>query len=288
MENRYPYIFIFLICTQVVSGSCESQQQVFNSPPGYNLNNPKRFKMPNVLREISGIAFYKGTGDTLYAEQDEEGKVFRFRLGDANVQVTRFGKKGDFEDISAVNNFIIMLRSDGVLFTFPITELQKKETDKVKIFEDLLPDGEYEGLASEDMSNKLYVLCKHCRNEKTNKWGGGTILQIDAAGVLTPAGNFELDIKEIDEIAHSRKINFHPSALAQNPLTKEWFILSSVNKMLVVADQNWKIKSVYPLNPSLFVQPEGIAFDRQQNLYISNEQGSSSAATILLFAHNKN
>ena len=43
--------------------------------------------------------------------------------------------------------------------------------------------------------------------------------------------------------------------------------------MLVMADENWKVKSVYPLNPSLFVQPEGIAFDRQQNLYISNERG---------------
>ena len=58
--------------------------------------------------------------------------------------------------------------------------------------------------------------------------------------------------------------------------------------MLVVADPNWKVKSVYPLNPSLFVQPEGIAFDRQQNLYISNERGLSSAATILLFTYNKN
>lgn len=288
MENNYPCFILLFICSLVVTSSCESQQQPYTSPPGYHLNNPKSFKMPNVLREISGIAFYKETGDTLYAEQDEEGKVFRFKLGDANVQVTRFGKKGDFEDISAVNNFIIMLRSDGVLFTFPITEIQKKETEKVKIFEDLLPDGEYEGLASEYESNKLYVLCKHCRNEKTNKWGGGTILQIDAAGVLTPAGTFELDIQEIDAISHSRKINFHPSALAQNPLTKEWFILSSVNKILVVADQNWKVKSVYPLNPSLFVQPEGIAFDRQQNLYISNERGLSSAATILLFAYNKN
>ena len=279
---------IFFLCTLAVTSSCESQQQPYASPPGYNLNNPKRFNMPNVLREISGIAFYKGTGDTLYAEQDEDGKVFRFILGDTNVQVTRFWKKGDFEDISVVNNFVIMLRSDGVLFTFPLSETRKKETDKVKIFEDLLPDGEYEGLASDDMGKKLYVLCKHCRNEKTNKWGGGTILQIDAAGVLTPAGNFELDIKEIDAISHSRKINFHPSALAQNPLTKEWFILSSVNKMLVVTDENWKVKSVYPLKPSLFVQPEGIAFDRQQNLYISNEKGLSSAATILLFAYSKN
>jgi uncharacterized protein YjiK len=288
MENKYPFFFIFTFCTLAVTSACESQQQPYASPSGYNLNNPKRFNMPNVLREISGIAFYKETGDTLYVEQDEDGKVFGFTIGSANMQVTRFGKKGDFEDISIINNHIIMLRSDGVLFTFPLSEMRKKETDKAKIFEDLLPDGEYEGLASDDLDNKLYVLCKHCRDEKTNKWGGGTILHVDTAGVLTLAGNFELDIKEIDAISHSRKINFHPSALAQNPLTKEWFILSSVNKMLVVADQNWKVKSVYPLNPSLFVQPEGIAFDRHQNLYISNERGLSSAATILLFAYNKN
>src|ERR1700749_3183588 len=131
MENNYPRFIVFLICILAVTSSCESQQQPYTSPPGYNLNNPKRFKMPNVLREISGIAFYNVTGDTLYAEQDEEGKVFRFRLGDANMQVTRFGKKGDFEDISVINNFIVMLRSDGVLFTFPISEMQKKETDKV-------------------------------------------------------------------------------------------------------------------------------------------------------------
>jgi uncharacterized protein YjiK len=288
MENKYPFLFIFTFCTLAATSACESQQQPYASPPGYNLNNPKRFNMPNVLREISGIAFYKETGDTLYAEQDEDGKVFGFTLGSTNMQITRFGKKGDFEDISVINNHIIMLRSDGVLFSFPLSEMRKKDTDKAKIFEDLLPDGEYEGLASDDLDNKLYVLCKHCRDEKTNKWGGGTILHVDTAGVLTPAGNFELDIKEIDAISHSRKINFHPSALAQNPLTKEWFILSSVNKMLVVADQNWKVKSVYPLNPSLFVQPEGIAFDRHQNLYISNERGLSSAATILLFAYNKN
>lgn len=288
MENNYPCLIIFFLCTLVATSSCESQQQPYTSPPGYNLNNPKRFNMPNSLREISGIAFNQGNGDTIYAEQDEEGKVFRFKLGDANMQVTRFGKKGDFEDISIVNNFIIMLRSDGVLFTFPLSEIWKKETNKVKVFEDLLPEGEYEGLASDDMSNKLYVLCKHCRSEKTNKWGGGTILQMDTAGVLTPAGNFELDIKEIDAISHSGKINFHPSALALNHLTKEWFILSSVNKMLIVTDQNWKVKSVYPLNPSLFVQPEGIAFDRHQNLYISNERGLSPAATILFFVYRKN
>jgi uncharacterized protein YjiK len=288
MENNHPFPWIFLLCTLFTASSCESQQRPYMSPPGYNLNNPKRFNMPNVLREISGITFYPLTGDTLFAEQDEDGKVFRFELGDERIKETRFGKKGDFEDITIVNNYVVMLRSDGVLFTFPLAETRKKETDQVKIFENLLPDGEYEGLASDDINKKLYILCKHCRSEKTDKWGGGTILQIDASGVLTPAGNFELNIKEIEAIIHERKINFHPSALTQNPTTKEWFILSSVNKMLVIADRDWNVQSVYPLNPSLFVQPEGIAFDRQQNLYISNEKGLSSAATILFFTYGKN
>jgi uncharacterized protein YjiK len=288
MENNYPFFLGFILCTLFTAGSCESQQKTFDSPAGYDLNNPKRFNMPNVLREISGIAFNQGMADTVYAEQDEEGKVFRFKLGEAGMQVTRFGKKGDFEDITIFLNYVIMLRSDGVLFTFPLSETWKKETDQVKIFENLLPDGEYEGMAGDEMSQKIYVLCKHCRNVKTSKWGGGTILQMDASGVLTPAGNFELDIKEIDAMTNSRKINFHPSGLAQNPLTKEWFIISSVNKLLVITDPNWKVKSVYPLNPSMFVQPEGIAFDRQQNLYISNERGLSSAGTILLFAYGKN
>ncbi len=279
---------MIFLCTLAVTSSCESQKQPFSSPAGYHLNNPKRFTMPYILREISGITFYHTTGDTLYAEQDEEARIFRFRLDDTTMRITRFGKKGDFEDISVVSNYVVMLRSDGVLFTIPLSEMQNEKTDKAKVFKDLLPDGEYEGLYSDEISKRLYILCKHCRKEKMDRWGGGTILQIDAAGKLTPAGNFELDIKQIEAIAHSGKINFHPSGLAQNPITKEWFIISSVNKMLVVTDQNWKVNSVYPLNPSLFVQPEGIAFDRQQNLYISNERGLSSSATILLFVYNKN
>jgi len=284
MENNYPGLILLFACFLVISTSCESQQKAFDSPPGYDFNHPKTFKMPVALNEISGITFYKDTGDTLYAEQDEEGKVFRFTLGDINMKITRFAKKGDFEDISVVNNFVIMLRSDGVLFTLPITEIQKNETDRVQIFDDLLPKGEYEGLASENGSNKLYVLCKHCRDKKT---AGGEILRVDDEGVLTSAGNFEVDISKVEAVASSGK-NFHPSALAQNPFTKEWFVLSSVNKMLVVTDERWKVRSVYLLDPSLFVQPEGITFDRHQNLYISNEQGSSQAATVLLFSYNKN
>ncbi len=283
MGNNYKIYTLTFFCTLLIVISCESQQQTFSSPPGYDFSKPRKYKMPFKLREISGIAFNKGISDTVYAEEDEDGKVFHFKLGDAQVQVTRFWKKGDFEDISICNNQVIMLRSDGVLFTFPLSETAKPETDKVKVFEGLLPAGEYEGLASIDSGGKLFVLCKHCYDEKTRKWGGGFIFHLNAAGDLTAAGEFEINIKEIDAITNSQNIRFHPSALAYNSGTREWFILSSVNHMLVITDEEWKVKTAYPLNPSIFPQPEGIAFDGRHNLYISNERNLTPAATILAF-----
>jgi hypothetical protein len=263
--------------------SCESQQQKFSSPPGYDFSKPKRYKMPFELKEISGIAFNKGIKDTLYAEEDENGKVFHFKLGDKDIQITRFGKKGDFEDIAICHQYVIMLRSDGVLFTFPLSETWQRDARQVKSFEGLLAGGEYEGLDSDEKSGKVFVLCKQCSNEKTRKTGGGTILQMDASGNLTLSGEFGINVKEIDELASTRKINFHPSALARNPATGEWWILSATNRMLVTADETWKIKAVYPLDPTLFNQPEGMAFDSRQNLYISNERGQQSNATVLEF-----
>lgn len=287
MENNNWIYSLLFICTLLSVFSCESQNQQFASPPGYDFNQPNRYRMLVVLNEISGIAFSKGKSDTIYAEQDEEGKVYHFKLGNDQIQKTRFGKKGDFEDISICNEYVIMLRSDGILFTFPFSETRKPDADHVKEFKGLLPAGEYEGLASLDSAGKVFVLCKHCSNEKTSKWGGGSIFQLNAAGDLVPYGNFEIRIKEIEAITGIRKVDFHPSALALNQVTREWYILSSVNHLLVITDEAWKVKFVYPLNPSVFPQPEGIAFDRQQNLYISNERGQRAAATVLAFIYQK-
>src|SRR6185295_14778286 len=145
MESKFKDYTLFGFCTLLAVASCESQQQRYPSPSGYNLTKPKIYKMPSVLREISGIAFDQLNGDTLFTEQDENGKVFHFKLGDRNIQATRFFKNGDFEDIAICNHYVVMLRSDGVLFSFPVSETSKPETSQVKVFENLLPSGEYEG-----------------------------------------------------------------------------------------------------------------------------------------------
>jgi len=63
--------------------------------------------------------------------------------------------------------------------------------------------------------------------------------------------------------------------------------LSSINKMLVVANDKWEVVGAFPLDPSLFNQPEAIAFDDSGSLYIGNEGGDkANKATLLKFKLN--
>lgn len=272
---KLVYISIALICI----AACASEKDKYTSPKGYDLTQPEKFVLPAILKEISGIAFNQGNADTIYAEQDEEGKLFRFKLGEDKLITIKFAKKGDYEDMAICNGTVIMLRSDGTLFSFPLSETVNPEASHVQEWKGLLPKGEYEGLAANEQNNLLYTLCKHCDADKGSKQVSGYILQL-ANNSINKQGNFAIDTKAIEKLAGKNKNGFHPSALARNSMTNEWYVLSSVNKLLVVTDANWAIKEAHPLTPSLFNQPEGIAFDREGNLYISNEGGEGNGNVL--------
>ena len=82
-----------------------------------------------------------------------------------------------------------------------------------------------------------------------------------------------------------KKVKFKPSAAAIHPLTGQLFILSSVNKVLVIADKNGVPEKVYNINSGLYKQPEGLAFTPEGHLLISNESGDTGAADILIFKY---
>jgi SdiA-regulated len=283
---KSPPVFLIAILLLLTGTRCTHRKKTV-SPSEYDLAKPTVFTMPSVLDEISGIAFKNGDPDTVYAEQDEEGKVFYFHPGDKDVQHTKFSKKGDYEDIAVYNGYIIMLRSDGVFFTFPLSDIYNKDAAHVNEQEGLLPQGEYESLFADESSKTLYVLCKNCGNDKVDQTIPGYTLQLDVNGKLRQKDTFSIDEKMIATLAGEKKIRFKPSALAKNPLTDEWYIVSSVNKMLLVTTSKWQPIKTYKLNPALFTQPEGIAFDKNGDLYISNETGEGYNGTILKFLLNK-
>ncbi|MRX77275.1 SdiA-regulated family protein [Pedobacter petrophilus] len=237
--------------------------------------------MPQNLFEISGITFHNGDPKQVFAIQDEDGDLFHLGLADKEAKYTKFGGKGDYEDVAILKDQVIILKSNGELHTFPISKINDAEvTDAVKT-KDLVPKAEYEGLAADEKTGNVYVLTKEI---KKSKKGETEIFAFKFdKGNYTAAGTFTLAHEQIAELAGTKKMNFRPSALAKNPKTGEWFVLSSVNKLLVITDENFKIKSTQALAGDAFNQPEGIAFDKDNNLYISNEGGSLSAGNILMF-----
>lgn len=251
------------------------------SPPGYDLAAPKKYVVGEVLHEISGIAFIGGNADSMYAIEDEAGKLFYFHLGDGKYPYWKFGKHGDYEDVAILNNnTFVVLRSDGSLFEFPGSALKQPEGTGVHDYEHILPTGEYEGLYADE--GRLIALCKNCPDDDQRDEVSAYVIQYNGKHELAIADHFLVDVPGSMRKLEQRKGKFHPSALARHPLTHDWYILSSVNKVLMVLNDKWKEKAVYQLDPILFKQPEGLAFDRQGNMYISNE-GHGGNANVLKF-----
>lgn len=290
-----------------------------SSPAGYDLNQPVKYELPEVLLEISGISFYPGQPGVLYAEQDEKGHLYWLRPGDKKVSEFKFGKSGDYEDLAFIKGQAIILRSDGTLFSFPfdgensIKRPKDIPEDQLKEWKGLVPDGEYESLYADPASNTLYLLCKKCSGDKKKDISTGYQLSVDDTGVIKRTGTFAINLDAVrvgaaadQGLSNSAKSNkgkkdkkdkhkkdeiksLRPSALTKNPVTGQWYILSSINKMLVVTSSDWTVQQVHVLNSTLFSQPEGITFDAENNLYISNEGSKSNYGNVLKFMyHPKN
>ena len=281
MSTYVKILFRAFVILTLISNACSNKKQQNKRLVEYDLNNPEKFNMPSSLLEISGISFHKGNKDTIYCIQDEDGKVFRLAWGVKKQTNAKFGKKGDYEDVAVVKDKVVVLKSDGTLFSFAKENMAFEVVDNVMEWKDLVPKGEYEGLYGDDATGKLYVLCKNCDGDEDADKVSGYIL--DVKDSIHRVSGFSINVEEIKSFGGKVKPFFRPSALAQNPVTREWFILSGTNKLLVVTDENWKVKEAYPLNGNIFPQAEGIAFDGAGNLFISNEGDDLSDGNILQF-----
>lgn len=262
--------------------ACAQTPKNYDNPNGYDFANGQQVFLPDALHELSGIAFPAESDDLIFANEDENGKVYFFDPDDPKLGNIKFAKNGDYEGIAISNGYVIVLESKGSIFTFPYTDIPQKEATSVKEEKNIIPKGEYESLAASSTDSLLYVLCKKCNVDKGSKKVTGYILGFSKDGQLSNKGEFKIDEEQIDQFISLRGKSFRPSALTLNVQTNQWYILSSINKMLVIADNNWKVLGAYALDPSLFNQPEAIAFDHAGSLFIGNEGGDKTRKGTLL------
>src|SRR5690606_16386095 len=155
-----------------------------------------------------------------------------------------------------------------------------------------------EGLGYDSGRNRLLVACKgESKKESVEKRFYGVDLGSDELKAIPlfslSAESLQDPVNWISKERYDnsgiplRKVNtFNPSGIATHPITGGFYVLSSVGKLLAVLTHEGKIRQIVPLDPRRFKQPEGITFDREGNLFISNE-GRGEHAVIYKFSYSK-
>ena len=87
---------------------------------------------------------------------------------------------------------------------------------------------------------------------------------------------FELDVSWFMET------NFFPSELKIHPTTQEIYILDSKTSRILILKPDGTPKKICLLDPEKFQQPEGLSFDSEGRIYISNEEGNFQKQNIQL------
>lgn len=310
---RNYFIGFFIIALMMISliiVSCKnSPEERFeysadNYEFSYNLNNiKKKYKLPDELDEISGLSFYKK--DKLACIQDEKAFIYIFDCEKEKIiEKYKFGKSGDYEGIEILGKDAFIIRSDGNLYFFE--DFIKNKGFSVKIKTPLSERNNVEGLAFNKSSNSLLLACKASPkiNKKQNLKNSRSVygfdlslnelsknpeitINIDELRNKIPSDNYNDMSKDIIKKLNPQKGDptFQPSAIAIHPFSKNIYIISSVGKLLIVLDHHdKKILSIKRLNPKHFRQPEGMCFNPEGDLFISNE-AKKSKASILQFEY---
>src|SRR5690606_15856876 len=271
----------------------------------YNLEMPDTtFEMPEILEEISGLGFDKNF-EKLYAIQDEDGIIFIIdkKTGVVEKKIT-FHKEGDYEGIEVIGDVVYVVKSTGTIYEVTNLGTEEQETKKYNLF--LQSENDVEGLGFDPQTNKLLMACKGIpatgesfdiiRHKKVVYGFDINTKEIDPE----PLYNIRLDailkclhnsssIKNTENLtsqfsSEKEEIDFNPSGIAIHPFSKDIYILSSAGKTLIVLNYAGQIIHIEKLQKEIHRQPEGIAFDADGTLYISNEgKGKDQPGNIYRF-----
>ena len=236
----------------------------------------QQWNMPILLEEISGIAWMDK--DRIACVEDEEAIIFIYNLKTSQVErQIVFGEDGDYEGIALVGEDAYVLRSDGTIFEVLNYLTEEKEVNEIKII--FSKTFNFEGISFDKKRNRLLLAIKD-NAEKEYK----PIYSVDLKTKKLekePAYKimFNDPIFEDLDIDNNNHL-IQPSEITVNPKTGEIYILEGTNPKLLILSPNGKPKKLHVFQEEQFPQPEGLTFDDQGNLYISNE-GAGGMGNIL-------
>ncbi|MFI5133231.1 MAG: SdiA-regulated domain-containing protein [Chitinophagales bacterium] len=268
----------------ILLSACRQKMIILKSPPGYNFADVKIMKLDPKLKNISGIAWDKKR-DVFFALEDNSDKLYLLERDTKNIMATyNLGEKGEYKDVAVVDSIPYILKSDGTLFKYvsdslngsALEQLGKLQPEANSVFESLFYD---------PARKALIIIGKTSEKGEESKINAYAYY-IDSTG-LNPKPVFQLDISAIEKLAPRKSSIPEPTAAAINPLQQKIYFLSASSKQLIITDLNGKAEGVYVLMSSMFPEPEGICFQKNGDMYISNKGGNGNATMLKFTFSNK-
>jgi uncharacterized protein YjiK len=239
----------------------------------------------SLLQEISGLG-PMNSPMKLCAISDERGEIYLLNAqkGLVKEKTISFRDKGDFEGVECVGDTLYALQSNGKLYELTNWSSESPAVRQYQTGLDKAHD--LEGLGYDPSSNSLLIACKEDPESPIKRaiWSFSLTNQ-----QLNNTPTYSLDPTQINTmlgLSKKEKTKYiSPSGVAVHPISKEVYILSSALRCLVAMDpKSGQVRSVQSLEKSLFPQPEGIAFEKNGDLWISSE-GKKGTATLQLFSY---
>jgi uncharacterized protein YjiK len=233
--------------------------------------------MPPELREISGLALT--SRGTVFAHDDNAGRIYEI---DPKTGVVRKGfslvgnQKEDFEAIAIAGNDIYMMSSNGKLYRF--REGEDGQQVNFQVFDPgLKKECEFESLAYESDSTRLLMACKRLLDKQARQ-----DLVIYRLPLPLNRSTISMMRVPLEEVVGSNKWkNFRPSDITIDPITRNYVVIASHEKGLVVLSPDGTVLRSEPL-PGEHRQAEGVAITPDSLLLVSDE-ANVKPATLTLY-----
>ncbi len=248
-----------------------------NASAGVSIKNT--WELPSVLAEISGVSHIDG--QQFACVQDELGKVFIYSTQTSSIEKEiPFAGAGDFEGIAVVDEVVWVVRADGVLFE--VSNFKNKPVVK-EYKTHLTAKQNVEGLCYDRKNNRLLVAIKD------EEPGGADYKGIYGFDLGTkrmpeePVLKIDLNDDVFDKAADKKKKKnavIKPSAIVIHPASGDIYITDGPKSKLLIMSATGNIKNLYQLDDKKFKQPEGITFNANGEMFISNE-GSKGVGNLL-------
>jgi uncharacterized protein YjiK len=275
---------IYAVTLSLLISRCRPapEQIVLKNPQGYDMRKAVQLKLPLELDEISGVAYHKGDS-SVFAINDEKGWLYKIKRGQ-QIQTWKFSQGADFEDVVLLDSAFYVLKSNGDIIRLSFQGENPPAVQQYYFSEQGDSENEFEILYYDSTRARLMLICKDCEMDKKRSL---TTFTFDPATGKYTGSPFTIDVQKIAAAIGEEKIKFKPSAASINPLNGLLYIISAINKLIVVADVNGNIKEVCHIDPGIFKQPEGISFTPAGGMFISNESADIGVADILYFPYLK-